>query len=87
MKPAELKFAGRVLYGDSWQTQVALGLARFRPIPHKGRPLEPRLIRFWMAGDRPIPDWVAPALIELSSDRELSLRMLRPFLGGVIKRS
>lgn len=53
--------AGRSLYGDRWQTDLArdLGLS------------DGRRIRQWLSGDRPIPDGVWNDIAELLTDRKI----------------
>ena len=45
MTPAELRAAGRLLYGDRWQTPLAQALG-----------VNPRTVRGWFSGRRPPPD-------------------------------
>ena len=45
MTPTELRAAGRLLYGDRWQTPLARALG-----------VNPRTVRGWFSGRRPSPD-------------------------------
>ena len=56
--PARLAHAGRLLLGDEWQRPLARALE-----------IDDRLVRRWVAGERPIPDWVWPALGMLARER------------------
>ncbi|WP_272197619.1 transcriptional regulator [Acinetobacter baumannii] len=44
MTPDQLRQAGSLLYGQSWQTDFARAID-----------IDPRRVRQWLTGDRPIP--------------------------------
>ncbi|ARD28896.1 transcriptional regulator [Acinetobacter lactucae] len=44
MTPEQLRHAGSLLYGQSWQTDFARAID-----------IDPRRVRQWLAGERPIP--------------------------------
>lgn len=68
MTPSALMAFGILLHGKRWQLDTARTLA-----------VDPRLLRRWLCGDRPIPGWVASALrIELAGRAE----EIRKFLDG-----
>lgn len=51
MTPAALEEHATLLLGNRWQAPLARLLDK-----------DPRLIRRWVAGDRPVPEWVENAL-------------------------
>lgn len=57
---------GEALYGTQWQTDLAraLGLK------------DPRSIRYWVSGNRPIPKNLAPELIALLKSNEKDIQHL-----------
>lgn len=72
MTPELLERAGRALAGDEWRRPVARALG---PL-HSAAPreeLDQRLVSRWSLGQRPIPDWVRPALVRLLWRRSLDL--------------
>ncbi len=64
--------AGRLLLGNDWKLPMATLLGPYHPEGARER-LDPRLVRRWAAGDRPIPPWVAPALGALLRERAKEL--------------
>lgn len=54
MTTEQLKTMGQLLYGDSWQSQLARELD-----------VNPRRISQWLAGDRPLRDWVYDEMLVL----------------------
>ena len=61
MRPTDqdrLARAGRLLLGLEWQRPLARALD-----------IDDRLVRRWVAGERPIPAWVWPALAMLARER------------------
>lgn len=50
----QLEQAGRLLYGDQWQANLA-----------RDFDIDSRRIRQWLSGDRPISDWVQGDVIKL----------------------
>lgn len=57
--------AGRALFGERWQTDVARALG-----------VDSRRVRQWMAGERPIPAGVWPDLAGLVRQRQMTLKAL-----------
>jgi hypothetical protein len=53
MTPAELADIGRALYGERWQSALARAIA-----------VSDRTMRYWAAGERPIPEGVAEDIVE-----------------------
>ena len=47
-----------LLYGSRWQTDLADALG-----------VSSRLVRAWVSGERGVPAWVAPRLLELLQER------------------
>lgn len=58
MTPAELRAAGEALYGERWQTPLARALG-----------VTARLVRYWLAEDRPIPPRRAGQIADLLRER------------------
>lgn len=54
---------GTCLFGEEWQRPLSRAVARFR-IVGEG-PLDPRLIRRWVAGDLSVPPWMIPILLAM----------------------
>ncbi|CAO4181057.1 hypothetical protein EEDFHM_03845 [Methylorubrum populi] len=54
----------RLLYGDDWQRPLARGLGPHHPDGGRDS-IDARLVRRWAAGERPVPAWVASALVAL----------------------
>lgn len=50
----QLEQAGRLLYGDQWQSNLARDFN-----------IDSRRIRQWLTGDRHIPDWVYDEIVVL----------------------
>jgi hypothetical protein len=71
LTPGFLRFVGELLYGERWQTPLALRLGETR-----GRALSPATVHRWSAGRRSIPNWVgdALALILENGQRDLAQR-------------
>ncbi len=55
----ELEQAGRLLYGDQWQSNLARDLG-----------IDSRRIRQWLTGDRPISDWLEGDVIKLLTQNQ-----------------
>ena len=53
---------GRALYGDKWQTPLAVDLG-----------VADRTVRRWIAGDQPVPDGVATDLLRIVTERAADL--------------
>lgn len=54
----------RLLYGTDWQRPLARGLGSLHPDGARDT-MDDRLIRRWASGERTIPDWVGPALVQV----------------------
>lgn len=54
MTPEQLRQAGELLYGTQWQTDFARAID-----------VDPRRVRQWLSGDRPIPKGLWIEAIEL----------------------
>lgn len=62
----------RLLYGDDWQRPLARGLGPFHP--HGAREsIDDRLVRRWVAGERPVAGWVSMVMLDLMEKRALGL--------------
>ena len=59
-----LRRAGELLHGRQWQRAIARSLGAYHPGGQRDS-LDDRLVRRWVAGDRPVPAWVWPALADL----------------------
>lgn len=55
----QLEQAGRLLYGDQWQANLARDFN-----------IDSRRIRQWLSCDRSISDWVDSAVVELLTKRQ-----------------
>lgn len=60
-KTEKLEQAGIALFGSRWQTELAASLKNA-----DGKPLDPRRIRQWLAGDYATPEWVWPQIKQLA---------------------
>jgi hypothetical protein len=56
------------LFGEAWQSTLARGLGAFHPRGRR-RSIDRRLVRRWIAGERPVPEWVVPALARIAKSR------------------
>ena len=63
LSPAGLEAIGQALFGQHWATDLALRLN-----------VADRTIRRFVAGTRPIPDWLAPELRQLAKDRPAEIK-------------
>ena len=59
----QLRLVGLAIYGPDWQRPIARALGPLHPRPRDA--LEDRLVRRWIAGERPAPGWLTTALINL----------------------
>jgi len=59
----QLEQAGRLLYGDQWQSNLAKSLA-----------IDSRRVRQWVNNDRPISEWVAPELYALMDKNQQDVK-------------
>lgn len=57
-----LQQAGEALYGPFWQSTLARSLN-----------VSPRLVRYWLSGERQPPAWAWDALYVMLTDRALQL--------------
>jgi hypothetical protein len=74
MTPAALARYGTLLLGERWQEPLARQLHR----PGAEAPgIDPRLVRRWASGERPIPAWVREQLRALVRERRRELARLR----------
>lgn len=55
----QLEQAGRLLYGDQWQANLARDFN-----------IDSRRIRQWLSGDRSISGWVDSAVVELLTKKQ-----------------
>lgn len=62
MTTEQLQKAGRLLYGDQWQSALARALD-----------VDSRRIRQWMSGDRPISDWVEGEIMQILKDNHAAI--------------
>lgn len=67
--------SGRLLYGDQWQRAIARGLGPLHPDGER-ESIDDRLVRRWAAGERDVPDWVLPAVVEIAEARRRQLGLL-----------
>ncbi|WP_337081496.1 transcriptional regulator [Acinetobacter pittii] len=54
ISPEQLQIAGRILYGQQWQTDFARAVK-----------VDPRRVRQWLSGDRPIPPGIRAEVVKL----------------------
>ena len=65
----ELVRFGTAAHGHEWQSRLARDLTGV-----KGASVSPAQVAHWTTGRRPIPEWVAPALIKLAASTGPNLR-------------
>jgi hypothetical protein len=65
MTTPPLSELGEALYGDRWQRSMARALG-----------VSERMMRYWAAGDYPVPDYVWPELVKLARARAMQLQRL-----------
>jgi hypothetical protein len=68
MDKETLAEAGRLLLGAEWQQPMARLLGPRHPAGPR-ESLDPRLVRRWAIGERPIPAWVGPVLAKMLERR------------------
>lgn len=80
--------AGSLLFGSEWQRPIARMLGPLHPEGGRGT-IDDRLVRRWASGERPIPDWVIPAIQRTIASRatELSAMAGRLVRGGETQAS
>lgn len=64
MDLATLVDLARTIYGEDWQRPLARALGPLHPDGARDA-IDDRLVRRWAAGERPIPEWVGPALVHI----------------------
>lgn len=69
----EALIAAGVLFGELWQRAMARAL----PVDH-------RLLRRWVAGDRPVPKWAVEKLRELAADHAKACQRVSEVLERVL---
>lgn len=62
MNIEQLEQAGRLLYGDQWQSSLARDLS-----------IDSRRVRQWMTGDRPVSDWVGREVGALLDKKQFNI--------------
>lgn len=67
--------AGSALFGGEWQRAIARTLGPLHPGGSRDA-IDDRLVRRWAAGERPIPNWVFPALVKIIDTRATELDVL-----------
>ncbi|CAH2606080.1 conserved protein of unknown function (plasmid) [Rhodovastum atsumiense] len=81
-----LRTAGEAAFGADWQRPMARALGPLHPSGAK-KELSDRLVRMWVAGDRPVPAWVAaalPALLEAeAAEHDRQAASLRKLAGKI----
>jgi len=60
--------AGAALCGPTWKNHLARVLGPYHPDGPRDQ-VDPRLVRRWAKGDRPIPDWVLATLRNCLRDK------------------
>ncbi|MDE2103953.1 MAG: hypothetical protein KGL39_42345 [Patescibacteria group bacterium] len=75
-RPEILRHIGAVLYGPDWQRALARALGEFHPGGPR-RWIDDRLVRRWASYERPVPDWVGPAVATLLERHDGELRSAR----------
>jgi hypothetical protein len=73
MDPSTLARAGHLLLGADWQMPLARLLGPRHPSGER-ESLDPRLVRRWASGERPVPSWVPGILAGLLTARSGQLR-------------
>lgn len=66
MTPSQLERAGRTLYGDNWQTPLALALG-----------VSDRSMRRWASGSHPIPATLAGEIERLTRAADAATAVVR----------
>ena len=70
--------ASALLFGAEWQRALARNLGGYHPDGSR-ESIDDRLVRRWVAGERPVPNWVVPALMRIAEprEREISTMVIR----------
>lgn len=61
MSREDLALIASDFYGPRWRHALARALGPYHPRGPR-ETIDPRLVARWASGDRPIPEWVKPAL-------------------------
>lgn len=59
---------GAFLHGAEWRRALARDLGPHHPQGAR-ETIDPRLVARWDTGERDIPEWIAPALVAVLTDR------------------
>ena len=97
MTPADrlgvLTRVGEALHGESWQRAIARDLGPYHPDGER-ESIDSRLVRRWVAGDRPVAEWVPSALLAIlreaesaAQERSHALRGTANLLESMIERA
>jgi hypothetical protein len=85
MDKETLAQAGHLLLGAEWQQPMARLLGPRHPAGPR-ESLDPRLVRRWAIGERPIPAWVGPVLAKMPERRRRELEDLAKQCANVAER-
>ena len=75
MRPKEFRKSGEILFGPRWQTDIARALK-----------VDPRRVRQWVKGDRPLPNTIDEDIFQLLNDRLLKIVMFLDFIKTISQR-
>lgn len=78
--------AGPLLYGSAWKTDLCKALGERHPDGPR-KQIDDRLMRRWATGQRPIPNWVLPAVCDLILLRCEALKKMLPELAKLIEEN
>lgn len=67
----QLTTVGEAIHGAEWQRRIAADLGAHHPRGARDK-LDDRLVRRWVAGDRPVPAWVGDALPRVLASARLA---------------
>lgn len=76
--------AGQLLFGEQWQNAFARAAANYRETGSGS--LDPRLVRRWVAGDRPVPPWTLRMALVMISERRAAFADLEARLTEHLQR-
>jgi hypothetical protein len=79
-----LSQAGAALCGPAWKNPMSRVLGPYSPDGPRDH-VDPRLVRRWAAGARPIPDWVLAALADLLRERSARCAEIIPDIERVLR--
>lgn len=90
MKPTErlalLTTIAEQLYGDRWRHAIARALGPYHPDGERDS-IDERLVRRWVAGDRPVAEWVPGALVRMLRARAADYETMARLAERAIARS